>query len=131
MFDNIGVAASGVAVYRKWLDAVSDNIANINDASPTTGPAFQERFIQAQPIAGDFGGAVVASTPAGNAEGRLVLEPNHPLADEQGYVRYPDMDLSEQMGYLIMAQRGYQANLAVADRAHGAYEAALQLGKNA
>jgi flagellar basal-body rod protein FlgC len=131
MFDNIGTAASGVAVYRKWLDAVSDNIANINDASPTSGPAFQERFIQAEPIAGDFGGAVVTSTPAGDPNGRMVFEPNHPLADDKGYVRYPDMDMSEQMGHLIMAQRGYQANVAVADRATSAYEASLQLGKNA
>jgi flagellar basal-body rod protein FlgC len=131
MFDNIGVAASGVAVYRKWLDAVSDNIANINDASPTTGTAFQERFIQASPIDGELGGAVVTATPAGDGAGRMVYEPNHPLADDEGYVRYPDIDLGEQMGYLIMAQRGYQANLAVADRSTSAYEAALQLGKNA
>ena len=34
-----------------------------------------------------------------------------------GYVRYPDIDLGDQMTQLIMAQRGYQANLAVVDRA--------------
>jgi flagellar basal-body rod protein FlgC len=71
------------------------------------------------------GGAVF-----GNGEGRLVFEPNHPLADANGYVRYPDIDMSEQMGSMIMAQRGYQANLAVVDRARTAYEAALQLGRN-
>jgi flagellar basal-body rod protein FlgC len=32
------------------------------------------------------------------------------------------------MGQMIMAQRGYQANLAVVDRAKDAYEAALRLG---
>jgi flagellar basal-body rod protein FlgC len=131
VFDNIGVAASGVAVYRKWLDAVSDNIANINDVSPTSGPAFQERFIEASPIAGEAGGAVVTGTPSGDATGRVVYEPNNPMADADGNVRYPDIDLGEQMGYLIMAQRGYQANLAVVDRATSAYQSALQLGKNA
>ena len=35
----IGIAGTGLTVYRKWLDAVSDNIANINDISPTSGPA--------------------------------------------------------------------------------------------
>ena len=110
VFDNIGVAASGVSVYRKWLDAVSDNIANINDVSPTSGPAFQERFVQAAPIAGETGGAVVTGVESGDATGRVVYEPNNPMADADGNVRYPDIDLGEQMGYLIMAQRGYQAN---------------------
>ena len=60
----------------------------------------------------------------------MVYEPDNPVADAEGYVRYPDIDLSEQMGALIMAQRGYQANAAVVDRAKETYQAALQIGKN-
>ena len=56
-------------------------------------------------------------------------EPDHPLADEDGYVRYPDIDLASQMGQLIMAQRGYESNAAVVDRAKAMYEAGLQIGK--
>ena len=41
----------------------------------------------------------------------------------------PDIDMSTQMTQLIQAQRGYQANLAVVDRARDAYLAALQIGK--
>ena len=59
----------------------------------------------------------------------MVHEPSHPLADAQGYVRYPDIDLGDQMGQLIMAQRGYQANLSMAERARDAYQAALQMGR--
>ena len=40
------------------------------------------------------------------------------------------MDLSDQMTSMIMAQRGYQANLSVIQRARDAYEAAINLGKN-
>jgi flagellar basal-body rod protein FlgC len=58
-----------------------------------------------------------------------VYEPKNPLADKDGYVRYPDIDLGDQMAQLIMAQRGYQANLSVIDRATKSYQAALQLGK--
>ena len=76
------------------------------------------------------GGVRVAGAQFGDPEGRLVYEPTHPLADAEGYVRYPDIDLGEQMGHLIMAQRGYQANAAVVDRAKTAYEAALQIGRN-
>ncbi|HYN93836.1 MAG TPA: flagellar basal body rod C-terminal domain-containing protein [Pilimelia sp.] len=129
LFDSIGIAGTGATVYRKWLDTVSDNIANMNNASPTSGDAFRERFLIAQP-ASDGRGVQVGGSVLGDGAGRMVHEPNHPLADEQGYVRYPDIDLSEQMGQLIMAQRGYQANLTVVDRAKTAYEAALQLGRN-
>jgi flagellar basal-body rod protein FlgC len=129
MFDSIGIAGTGVTVYRKWLDAVSDNIANMNNAASTDGEAFRERFILAEPAA-DGRGVQVGGAVFGDGEGRMVYEPNHPLADERGYVRYPSIDLSEQMGQLIMAQRGYQANLAVVDRARTAYEAALQLGRS-
>jgi flagellar basal-body rod protein FlgC len=129
LFDSIGIAGTGATVYRKWLDAVSDNLANMNNVSATSGEAFKERFIMAQPAA-DGKGVQVGGAVFGGGEGRLVYEPNHPLADERGYVRYPDIDMSEQMGQLIMAQRGYQANLAVVDRAKSAYEAALQLGRS-
>jgi flagellar basal-body rod protein FlgC len=128
IFNAIGIAGTGVTVHRKWLDAVSDNIANINNASRTNGEAFRARYVVAQP-AGDGNGAQVGGIVLGEANGRLVYEPAHPLADAQGYVRYPDIDLSAQMGQLIMAQRGYQANLAVVDRAKDAYQAAIQLGR--
>jgi flagellar basal-body rod protein FlgC len=135
-FGAIGIAGTGLTVYRKWLDAVSDNLANMNDASPTSGQAFQARYVLAQAVTdrstGEGQGVQVAQTVlSGNTEGRVVYEPDNPLADEQGYVRYPDIDLASQMGQMMMAQRGYQANLAVVDRAKDAYEAALQLGRNA
>jgi flagellar basal-body rod protein FlgC len=128
MFDSIHIATTGVAVHRKWLDAVSDNIANINNVSPTNQDAFQERFVRAQAL--DGGGTVVTAIENGDPAGRVIYSPNDPLADAQGNVKVPDMDLADQMGYLIMAQRGYQANVAAAERASNAYQAALQLGKN-
>ena len=75
-------------------------------------------------------GVYVAGAEFGDPEGRIVHQPDHPLADEDGYVRYPDIDMAEQMGSLIMAQRGYQANAAVVDRAKETYQAALQIGKS-
>jgi flagellar basal-body rod protein FlgC len=129
LFNAIGIAGSGVTVYRKWLDAVSDNLANLNNASPTSGDAFRAKYVIAQE-ASDGNGAQVGGIVEGSAEGRMVYEPDHPLADAEGYVKYPDIDMSSQMGQLIMAQRGYQANLSVVDRARDSYMAALQLGRN-
>lgn len=128
-FDAIGIAGTALTVHRKWLDAVADNLANANTATSTDGAAFQARYVLAQ--AGDgASGVYVAGAAFGDAEGRLVHEPAHPLADEDGYVRYPDIDMASQMGALIMAQRGYQANAAVVDRAKETYQAALQIGRS-
>jgi flagellar basal-body rod protein FlgC len=127
-FNAIGVAGTGVTVYRKWLDAISDNIANIDNVSRTSDKAFQARYVIAQQ-AQDGNGAQVGGIALGNAEGVLAFEPDNPLADTEGYVRRPDIDLGGQMAQMIMAQRAYQANLSVVDRARDAYAAAIQLGK--
>lgn len=131
LFGDLKIAGSGLYTYRKWMDALSDNIANINTVRGFDEAAFQERFVQAQStnVAGTGGGVRVAGIAYGSAEGRLRYEPNNPLANEDGYVRGPDMDLADQMTNMIMAQRGYQANLASIERARNAYEAALSLGK--
>ena len=127
-FNAIGTAASGVTVYRKWLDAVSDNIANMDNVSRTSDNAFQARYVVAQE-AQDGNGAQVGGIAYGSAEGKLSYEPDNPLADSDGYVRRPDIDLGSQMAQMMMAQRAYQANLSVVDRARDSYTAAINLGK--
>jgi len=131
IFNDFKIAGSGLYVYRKWMDALSDNIANINTIKPFDETPFQERFVQVQNanVKGSGGGVVVKSVELGSAEGRLRYDPQNPLANNEGYVRAPDMDLSDQMTNLILAQRGYQANLAAIERARNAYEQALMLGK--
>jgi flagellar basal-body rod protein FlgC len=107
-------------------------MANINTVNPYDEAPFRERLIVAK--ANEYGtgeGGVRTAQAAfgGDPNGRVVYEPDHPLANEDGYVRYPDIDLGDQMVQLLMAQRGYQANLAVVERATSAYQAALQLGR--
>jgi len=131
IFDTFGISGSGLMTHRKWLDAVSDNIANVNTVRRTDEDAFQQRMVVAEAVeygTGE-GGVRVARAEFGSGEGRLVYQPDHPLADDAGYVKYPDIDLGDQMSQMIMAQRGYQANLAVVERATEAYKAALMLGK--
>ncbi|GAB2693985.1 flagellar basal body rod protein FlgC [Thalassiella azotivora] len=133
LFNAIGVAGTGVTVYRKWMDAVSDNIANINNATEVGGEAFRARYVLAQAVdyGSGTGGVQVAGIALGPGEGRMVYEPDHPLANEDGNVVYPDIDLGSQMTQLIMAQRGYQANLAVVERAKDSYQTALSIGRGA
>jgi flagellar basal-body rod protein FlgC len=132
IFDTLGISGSGLLVHRKWLDAVSDNMSNINTVNPYDAEPFRERLIVAQAVgygSGEGGVRVARAEFGGDPQGRVVHEPDHPLANEDGLVRYPDIDMGDQMVSLMMAQRGYQANLAVVERATSAYQAALQLGK--
>jgi flagellar basal-body rod protein FlgC len=127
VFEALGMIGSGMHVHQTWMDAISDNIANVNTVRPAGQPAFQARYVLAQSV--DSGGAAVTGIALGNAQGRLVFDPTHPLADAKGYVRLPDVDLAEQMTTMIMAQRGYQANAANLDRVRASYQAALQMGR--
>lgn len=133
MFSSLSVTASGMDVYQTWIDAISDNIANVNTITSTDEAAFQQRMVVAQSVGGETGqigdGARVAGIRLGDAEGQLRYDPEHPLADEKGLVRAPDMDLAQQMTHLIVAQRSYQANVSVFERARDAYQRALEIGR--
>jgi flagellar basal-body rod protein FlgC len=134
IFGVLHTAGSALHTNRVWMDAVADNLANINTIRPFEQPAFQARYIVAtarraennEPV-GVGGGSDPAAVLFGDAEGRVRYEPDHPLANEEGLVRYPDIDLSDQMVQLLMAQRAYQLNLAVVDRARDAYLQALNI----
>jgi flagellar basal-body rod protein FlgC len=134
IFSAITTSGTGLSTFRTWIDVIANNMANINTVKPTSGAAFQAQYVQAQDISGgaDGVGAGVAITalPVSSAQGRLTYQPDNPLADAKGYVRLPDIDMGEQMGNLIMAQRAFQANAAVVDRARETYLDAINIGKN-
>lgn len=97
MIGAVGSAMSGLSTCGSRMAATADTVANLATVRP------------------------------GGAAGTPVHEPEHPLADAQGYVSYPDIDLGEQVGNMIGAQRGYEANLVTLDRAMDAYRAVLDL----
>jgi flagellar basal-body rod protein FlgC len=136
VFEALKIVNSGMQLHQTWMDAISDNVANINTVRSTRQAAFQARYVLAQanenggPGVATGGGVSVAGVALGSAQGRLVYSPDHPLADAKGYVRMPDIDLGEQMTDMIMAQRGYQANAANLDRIRASYQAAIQMGKS-
>ena len=101
----------------------------MDNVSRTSENAFQARYVDRPGGAGRQRRRGRRASRYGSAEGRLVYEPDNPLADTEGYVRRPDIDLGGQMAQMIMAQRSYQANLSVVDRARESYPAAINLGK--
>ena len=141
LFDSMSTALTGVNVYQTWMDAISDNVANVNDVTTTSQAAYQPRYVVAESIAGqvegtgagsaeeaDIGGGVeVTGIALGDPAGVVEYDPDNPLADKHGMVRATDVDLGTQMTDMIMAQNGYEANLATINRAQDAYQAALGL----
>jgi flagellar basal-body rod protein FlgC len=126
-FDALRIAGSSLGMHQTWLDALAHNIANVNTVKASDESAFQEQMVVAS--AREDGGVDVAGVELGSAEGRLTYQPNHPLADAEGYVRLPDMELSDQMSSLVMAQRGFQASVTTTKHAQDTYAAALQIGR--
>jgi flagellar basal-body rod protein FlgC len=127
-FEMLRIANTSLGMHQTWLDALAHNISNVNTVTSTDEDAFQEQMVRAQARAD--GGVDVDGIELGDAEGRLAYSPDHPLADEDGMVRTPDMDLASQMTQLVMAQRGYQASVQVTKNAQDTYSSALQIGKS-
>lgn len=86
---------------------------------PTTGGAND-------PLGGEFGVRVVGIAED-QGQGRLVYEPGHPDANDAGYVRYPDIDTTQELVKLMDAKRIYEANAAVFTTAKSMLRAALDI----
>lgn len=126
-FDSLRIAGSGLGMHQTWLDALAHNIANINTVRPSDQEAFRAQLVVAE--ARQDGGVRVREIALSSAEGRMTYQPDHPLADAQGYVRLPDVDMGDQMSELIMAQRGFQASAQVTKVAQDTYSTAIGIGQ--
>lgn len=126
-FDMFEIANTSLGMHQTWLDALANNIANVNTMTATSQKAFQGQMVIAQALPG--GGVGVGGIAVSDPQGRIINDPNNPLADANGNVRAPDLDMSSQMTQLIMAQRGFQASVEVTKNAQDTYSAALQIGK--
>jgi flagellar basal-body rod protein FlgC len=140
MLSIFNISNTGVNFYKNSLDAIANNVANLNTVRSMSEGAVRRQTVVATssqapaPSMVGTGGTVGSGVTfkmveSNSAEGLVTFDPEHPLADEKGYVRRPDIDLTTEMADMIIAQRGYQANLAVIQRATDAYTAALQLGR--
>lgn len=131
MFRALDNSVSGANLSRLWMDAIADNIANVNTVRPPDEDPFRARVVIAQSVEGDDGighGVRPAAIGLYGGEGPLAYDPHHPLADEDGMVRLPVVDMTVEMSNLILASRTYEANLSVIDRVRDSYMAALRIG---
>ena len=130
MIDPISIAGSGMSAAQRWMDATANNIANINDVGPTSGPGFTGTTVIATPITNGAGQGVAATTATSGTPGVVAYDPSSPVADAAGNVRLPGIDLAAQMGDLILARASIQADAAVISRADEAYRSVLEMGRD-
>ena len=126
-FDTLNIASSSLGVHQTWLDTLANNIANVNTVTSTSQNAFQAQMLIVRSAPG--GGVEVAGMALSDPEGRMISDPENPLADADGYVRAPEDDLATQMTQLVMAQRGFQASVQVTKDAQDNYRSALEIGR--
>lgn len=133
-FSGIDIANTGLGFNKYWLDTVSHNLANLNTVRPGDEEPFRARVVVAQQLGGEpfapaGSGVAVGAVLEQGGDAPLVYAPDHPLADDDGYVVRAVVDLAAQMTDLLIAQRAYQTNARSMQSSKEAYEAALQIGQ--
>jgi flagellar basal-body rod protein FlgC len=132
-FGTIDVATTGVTFSRYWLDTLAHNLSNVNTVRPAGEEPFRARYLRAEARLGrpDEAGQGVRLKEITTAQGDapIVFDPDNPLANDEGYVVKPLIDVAGNMSDLIVAQRTYTMNIRVVQAAKEAYESALRLGR--
>lgn len=125
------------------MNTISSNIANINTLNTPEGGPYRrkEAVLQALPDAKSFGEMMVADpnksmnrvqvTDIHVDTGAPLMkhEPDHPNADENGYVAYPNINLMEEMANMIQATRSYEANVSALNATKDMAMSALNIGE--
>lgn len=132
LFNALDAAASGMTVSRVWLDAISDNVANVNTVRGPDEEPFRARMVQVAAVErsdGGPGGARVTQIQDRPGDANWLYDPDHPLAGPDGYVQAANVDLGVEMTNMMIAQRSYQANLRMVTVATETYRAGLSIGR--
>lgn len=117
----LDASRAGLDYERLRLDAASRNIANAN--VPLV-PGAQTAGLEA----GDFAGTLGEVKTTAPVATRTVHDPGHPMADADGRVHYPATDLVQEMTTLMVASRGYEANVRAFNLLRGMVLRALEIG---
>jgi len=131
-FSIIDTGLTGAGFSRYWMENIAHNIANVNTVRGGDEEPFRARMVEARALGtrdSDEGlGVAVSDVRDAEGDAPLVFDPNHPLADEAGYVKAPLVDLAGELTNLIQAQRSYQVSLKVIQSGEEAYQSALRIG---
>lgn len=117
LFNIFDIAGSGMLAQSVRLNVTASNLANA-EATSSSGDTYRARHPVFANILGD--GMVEDENPGvvqvlgiveSQAPALAEFNPNHPLADEQGYIYRPNINVVEEMANMISASRSYQSNV--------------------
>ena len=124
MFKGIDISASGLTAQRLRMDTISSNISNAETTRDEEGNTYRRKVpIFRQKVENQMGagansgrgsnstGVEVAEIAEDQSPFRLEYRPNHPDANEEGYVELPNVSVMTEMVNMIDASRAYEANI--------------------
>lgn len=126
------ISSTAVTAQSQRLNVVASNLANAEAVAGPDGQSYKARHVvfQTQATAGEpVGGVRVARIVEDSSPGKQVHNPNHPLADAQGFVTQSNVNVVEEMVNMISASRSYQNNVEVMNTAQQLLMKTLQLGQ--
>ena len=132
MFDILDMGASGLQAQRTRLDTIAGNIANANTTHDINGAPnpYRRRFVlfaPGQPNDPSKPGVRVESVRQDQSPFVKRFEPGHPDADAEGYVQFPNIDLSVEYVNALEASRAYEANISMMEVSKAMINATLRL----
>lgn len=147
IFNALNISTSGMTAQRLRMDVISENIANVSTTRTSDGTPYRRKevvfaekanyptFAQALSVQMGADGAVGKGvkvsqiTEDTTTPERMVYEPSHPDADENGYVSYPNVNTVTEMTDLIDASRAYEANTTAFNASKSIALLGLQIGE--
>ena len=142
-FDAIHTSSSGLSAQRLRMNLISGNLANVNTTRTREGGPYRrkEAIFAARPLEESFKKILsnrqnrqlsivkVDRVLEDSNQPVMKYDPQHPDADEKGYVAMPNINVMEEMVNMISATRGYEANVTALKAAKDMASRALEIGK--
>lgn len=142
----MSISASALTAQTLRMDVISENIANVNTTRTEDGGAYKAKTVLFESAGNvrsfsDYfsdeiklgeqptGGVKVTKIAVDNSEGSLVYNPEHPDADENGYVEQSNVNTVEEMVNMISANRSYEANITAMNTTKGMVSKTLEIGR--
>ena len=135
------IPASGLDAQRERLNVISSNLANVNSTETEEGGPYRRQDVVFTAVPIEKGFATALNQSMGSLKKvevseiahdmrpfKKVFEPNHPGADPNGYVLYPNVNAMEEMVNMISALRSYEANVTVLNAVKSMAAKALEIG---
>ena len=144
LLTSLKISSSGLTANKKRMAAITSNIANAQTTRTAEGGPYQPKEVVfgSEPARESFSEILegeleekaqsVHATEIQNSNKPPVLkyEPNHPDANKDGYVAYPNINTMEEMANMIEASRAYEANINAMGTAKSMLMKDLEIGRN-